>query len=153
MAFITYLPTLSPQAYSSIRQAASATTAAWQTEGAGVAPMVCGQPVAASKPDKPDKPLVAVTGNVERGRQALYQYASNSCCTIPGVTSSFPNVGPPLQGLASRSLIAGKLANTPHNLALWMQHPKSVKPLTAMPDMGVTDAHAADIVAYLATLQ
>ena len=159
VAFITYLPTLSPQAYSSITQAASATTGAWQTEGAGVAPMGCGQPVAASKPDKPNKPnkpnkpLVTVTGNVERGRQALYQYACNSCHTIPGVTSSFPNVGPPLQGLASRSLIAGKLANTPPNMALWLQHPKSVKPLTAMPDMGVTDAHAADIVAYLATLQ
>lgn len=139
VAFVNHLPTLTPQAYTDISQTASADPEA-----------VCGQPKAAL-----NTPLTVgiATGDVERGRQALYQYACNSCHTIPGVTSSFPNVGPPLQGLASRSLIAGKLANTPGNMALWVQHPKSVKPLSAMPDMGVTDAHAADILAYLATLR
>jgi mono/diheme cytochrome c family protein len=136
VAFVNHLPTLTPQGYTDITQAASATPAA-----------ACGQPKTTPQT------IGAATGNIERGRQALYQYACNSCHTIPGVTSSFPNVGPPLQGLASRSLIAGKIANTPANLALWIQDPKSVKPLSAMPDMGVSDAHAADIVAYLATLR
>ncbi|MES2944219.1 MAG: c-type cytochrome [Pseudomonadota bacterium] len=140
VAFINHLPSLTPQAYTEITQAA------WQSAGAGPGPAVCGQAPADSKTPE-------TAGNVERGRQALYQYACNSCHTIPGVTSSFPNVGPPLKGLASRSLIAGKLANTPANMALWIQHPKSVKPLSAMPDMGVRDDHAADIVAYLATLR
>ena len=138
VALVNHLPTLTPQAYADITQAASASPAA-----------VCGQPKARAH----QTAGTAATGNIERGRQALYQYACNSCHTIPGVTSSFPNVGPPLQGLASRSLIAGKLVNTPANLALWIQHPKSVKPLSAMPDMGVSDVHAADIVAYLTTLR
>ena len=157
VAFVKHLPTLTPQAYADITQTAPATPAVWQAAGAGPAPAVCGQPEAASKTPETGatvgKAFGSANGNVERGRQALYQYACNSCHTIPGVTSSFPYVGPPLQGLASRSLIAGKLANTPANLALWIQHPKSVKPLSAMPDMGVSDANAADIVAYLNTLR
>ena len=92
------------------------------------------------------------SGDVDRGRLALGQYACQACHTIPGISSSSPNVGPPLKGLASRSLIAGKLINTPDNLVLWVRHPKTVKPLTAMPDMGVSETDARDMVAYLATL-
>ena len=50
-------------------------------------------------------------------------------------------------------LIAGKLANTPDNLVRWIRQPKTVKPLTAMPDMGVSEGDARDMAAYLATLQ
>ena len=174
VAFVNRLPDLTPQAYADMtRTAATPPNAkpgsAWQaTSGGGLGRPACGQPAAktpasADSPDTlglsktPAAPLAGQPttdrGHVERGRQALYQYACNACHTIPGVTSSFPNVGPPLQGLASRSLIAGKLANTPQNMALWIQHPKSIKPASAMPDMGVTDAHARDIVAYLATLR
>lgn len=128
VAFVQLLPELSPQAY------------AQATREAGTA-----KPWA-------EKPVPVRAGTVERGKLALGQYACHACHTIPGVTSSSPNVGPPLQGLASRGLIAGKLANTPDNLVLWVRHPKQVKPLTAMPDMGVSEADARDIAAYLATL-
>ena len=53
---------------------------------------------------------------------------------------------------ASRGLIAGKLVNTPANLVRWLRHPTEVKPLTAMPDLGVTKADARDMAAYLANL-
>ncbi len=128
VAFVNLLPTLSPQAY------------AQMTQDAGAAP---------SRADA--APLRA--GDVERGKLALGQYACQACHTIPGITSSLPNVGPPLTGLASRSLIAGKLANTPDNLVLWVRDPKSVKPLSAMPDMGVNELDARDMAAYLATLR
>jgi mono/diheme cytochrome c family protein len=128
VAFVNTLPTLSPQAY------------AQATREAG-----------AIKPRREASvPLHA--GEVERGKLALSQYACQACHTIPGITSSLPNVGPPLEGLASRSLIAGKLANTPDNLVLWVRNPKSIKPLTAMPDMGVSEADARDMAAYLITL-
>ncbi|MEO8022990.1 c-type cytochrome [Polaromonas sp.] len=127
-AFVQALPTLSPQAY------------AQATQSAVVTPRVV---EAASRR----------TGDVDRGRLALGQYACQACHTIPGITSSSPNVGPPLQGLASRNLIAGKLANTPDNLVHWIRQPKTVKPLTAMPDMGVSEGDARDMAAYLATLQ
>jgi mono/diheme cytochrome c family protein len=129
VAFVNTLPTLSPQAY------------AKATQGAGAAPQ------------RSDGAIPERAGDVDRGRLALAQYACHACHTIPGITSSSPNVGPPLRGLASRSLIAGKLANTPDNLALWVRGPQAVKPLTAMPDMGVTEADARDMAAYLGTLR
>jgi cytochrome c1 len=45
------------------------------------------------------------------------------------------------------------LENTPENMMLWIQHPHAVKPLSAMPELGVTAAHARDIVAFLYTLK
>jgi mono/diheme cytochrome c family protein len=91
-------------------------------------------------------------GDADRGRQALFQYACNACHSIPGVTGSNANVGPPLAGLAGRSLIAGKLANTPDNMVLWLRKTQEVKPLTAMPQLGVTGQDARDIAAYLGGL-
>jgi len=128
-AFVQVLPTLSPQAYA-------------QATGE-----------AAAAPPRTETVAPGRTGDVERGRLALGQHACQACHTIPGITSSSPNVGPPLQGLASRSLIAGKLANTPDNLVRWIRQPKTVKPLTAMPDMGVSEGDARDMAAYLGTLQ
>jgi cytochrome c2 len=90
---------------------------------------------------------------VRRGERALYQYACNACHTIPGITGSFPNVGPPLAGIASRSLIAGKLDNTPDNMVRWLLHTKEVAPQSAMPQMGVSEHDARDIAAYLGTLR
>jgi len=88
----------------------------------------------------------------ERARAALRQYACVACHAIPGVTGSRAQVGPPLAGMARRTLIAGRLANTPDNLVRWIRAPHTVKPGTAMPDLGVTEEHARLIAAYLATL-
>jgi mono/diheme cytochrome c family protein len=91
--------------------------------------------------------------DVQRGRQALYQYACNACHVIPGVTGSSPHVGPPLKGIAGRSLIAGSLPNTQENMARWLRETQALKPGTAMPQLGVTERDAKDIAAYLATLR
>lgn len=72
---------------------------------------------------------------------------------IPGVTSSGPQVRPPLGGIRSRTLIAGVLANNPENLERWLRQTQQVKPMTAMPQMGVTAQDARDIAAYLGTLR
>jgi len=83
----------------------------------------------------------------------LYQYACNTCHTIPGITGSQPLVGPPLGGIASRQVIAGRLANTPANMVAWITHPQQIDPATAMPDLGVNGRDAVDMAAYLATLR
>lgn len=98
-------------------------------------------------------PRPATTASVERGRVAMYQYACSACHTIPGIVGSSPNVGPPLEGIGSRSLIAGKLENTPENMVRWLRETRKVDPSTAMPQLGVTDAHARDMAAFLATLR
>ena len=66
-------------------------------------------------------------------------------------TVALTTVGRPLDGLATRSLIAGKLANTPENMVRWLRHPQQVDALTAMPDLEVTEADARELAAYLET--
>lgn len=97
-------------------------------------------------------PPPAVAANAQRGRQALHQYACTSCHSIPGLTGPAAFVGPPLQGLASRRLLAGELPNTPENLVRWLMHTQKIKPATAMPELGVTPQDAQDMAAYLWTL-
>ncbi|HEX5683814.1 MAG TPA: c-type cytochrome [Ideonella sp.] len=87
-----------------------------------------------------------------RAQLALRQYACVSCHTIPGVTGSDTRVGSPLDGLARRTLIAGRLPNTADNLVRWIQSPQQVKPGTAMPDLGVTEDHARLMASYLSGL-
>jgi cytochrome c1 len=91
--------------------------------------------------------------SVENGRLLLRQYGCGGCHEIPGVAAARGNVGPPLDRLAKRVYLAGRLPNTPENLAAWIRHPRKLDPRTAMPDMQVTEAHARDMVAYLRTLE
>ena len=91
-------------------------------------------------------------GNVERGRDALKLYGCRSCHLIPGVPGPDVHVGPPLDGIARRELIAGKLPNTPDQLERWIRFPTQVDPQTAMPDVGVGADEARDIAAFLMTL-
>jgi cytochrome c1 len=60
-------------------------------------------------------------------------------------------VGPPLTGIAERSIIAGKLANNPANLQQWISTPQSILPGNAMPDIPMTPAETRDIAAFLYT--
>lgn len=88
----------------------------------------------------------------ELARLVLRQYACVACHTIPGVTGSQTRVGPPLQGLARRVLIAGRLPNTADDLVRWIRAPQQVKPGTAMPDLGVSEEHARQMADYLSKL-
>jgi len=139
-AFLQRLPQLTPQQYAAI----TAAPVVQVTPGAP-APSSCGLRHEAAASGAP--------GDVRRGERALYQYACNACHTIPGITGSFPNVGPPLDGIARRTLIAGKLDNTPDNMVRWLLHTKEVAPQSAMPQMGVSERDARDIAAYLGTLR
>ncbi len=92
-------------------------------------------------------------GSPRRGAEAVQKYGCGTCHTIPGVPGATALVGPNLQQVASRVYLAGVLTNTPDNMVRWIQHPREVDPLTAMPDLGVTDQDARDIASYLYTLK
>jgi cytochrome c len=92
-------------------------------------------------------------GDPNRGVAAIGRYGCGSCHTIPGVRGASALVGPPLQQIASRTYLAGRLSNSPDNLVKWIQHPQQVEPGTAMPEMHVTDTDARDIAAFLYTLR
>ena len=96
---------------------------------------------------------IGISGDVDRGRLLLRQYGCGSCHVIPGVAAAGGKVGPPLEGIASRSYLAGILPNYPANMILWIQDPQRVDPRTAMPDLDVSDQHARDMTAYLYTLR
>jgi cytochrome c oxidase assembly factor CtaG/cytochrome c2 len=92
-------------------------------------------------------------GNPKRGQLAIRHYGCAACHTIPGVPGANGGVGPALSGIGSRPYIAGVLTNSPSNLVRWIQHPQQVDPLTAMPDVGLSEADARDIASYLYTLK
>jgi cytochrome c len=94
-----------------------------------------------------------IGGDVERGRVALRQYACGTCHVIPGVTGADALAGPPLNGIATRRYVGGVLPNTPENLVQWIRDPQGASPMSAMPDLGVTEGDALDMIAYLYTLQ
>jgi mono/diheme cytochrome c family protein len=90
--------------------------------------------------------------SVERGRVAMTQYACNACHKVPGITGSDVHVGPPLDGMARRGLIAGAVPNTEEQMVRWIVDPRSIDPQTTMPTMQVNEQDARDIAAFLATL-
>jgi cytochrome c1 len=92
-------------------------------------------------------------GNPRNGPAAIGRYGCGGCHTIPGVRSAVSTVGPPLTQIALRGYLAGRLPNSPDNMVRWIQHPQHVEKGTAMPEMGVTDADARDITAFLYTLR
>jgi cytochrome c len=96
---------------------------------------------------------IASGGNVHSGRQVIAEYKCGSCHTIPGIPGAHGVFGPPLNMMARRSVIAGNFANTPDNLAHWVMAPTSMKPKTAMPDLGLNQQQARDVTAYLETLE
>ena len=92
-------------------------------------------------------------GNPQRGKQIVRNYGCSTCHTIPGVTGADGKVGPPLEGIATRAYLAGRLPNTRENMIRWIQTPRSIDPETIMPNMGVSENDARDITSFLYTLE
>ncbi|WP_240047682.1 c-type cytochrome [Sphingomonas panacisoli] len=74
-----------------------------------------------------------------------------ACHIVTGVPTARGRVGPSLVGIGRRRYIAGTLPNTPANLRRFLEHPQSVQPRGAMPELGLTPQQANAIAAYLET--
>lgn len=94
------------------------------------------------------EPVVA-GGSAERGRAALIRYECGACHRIPGIPRAHGSVGPPLEDYGARVYVAGRYPNVPSRLVEWIRHAPALDPRTAMPDLGVTEAEARDMAAYL----
>lgn len=98
--------------------------------------------------------VAAMTGgDPDRGRQSVMRRACGGCHSIPGVPGAEADVGPPLEHFARRAYIGGRLTNAPDNLVRWIMNPHAVDPESAMPPMGIGEAEARDIAAFLYTQQ
>jgi len=90
-------------------------------------------------------------GSVPRGQQAFGKYGCGGCHTVHHIPQASGTVGPPLDGVAARGIIGGRLSNNPDNMRLWIEDPQRVSPGTAMPNLGVTKQDSRDIAAFLYT--
>jgi cytochrome c2 len=88
-------------------------------------------------------------GDTRNGRALLARYGCASCHKIKGIAHADSQVGPPLDEIRSRGYIAGVLPHDTANLIKWIRHPRAIVPDTAMPELGVTEAEARDMAAYL----
>ena len=104
--------------------------------------------LAACKPPPEQRQFVA-NADATRGKAVIERVGCGSCHTIPGVRWPQGKVGPDLDGLAERALIAGKLPNEPDVLATYIRNAPSLVPGSGMPAMPTTETDARDIAAYL----
>ncbi|HWT11158.1 MAG TPA: cytochrome c [Allosphingosinicella sp.] len=88
-------------------------------------------------------------GKVDRGRRLFSAYGCGGCHSLSGVPQARGLVGPALDGIGSRAILAGRLENKPENLIRWIGDPQAVAPGTAMPRLGVTPQDQRDIAAFL----
>jgi mono/diheme cytochrome c family protein len=103
------------------------------------------------------KPVVAAAqgqshDDRKAGLHAIYQYLCVTCHAIPGTVEGKPNVGPPLDSVASRRYLGGVLVNTPDNMVRWLMNPQAIDPRSGMPNLHVREQDARDIAAYLYSL-
>ena len=98
------------------------------------------------------KPTAGVQGDALRGRRLMTRYGCSSCHVIPGVATQ-GMVGPPLNGIARRAYIAGRLPNVPQNMIGWLRDPQSIDRGNVMPNLGVNERDARDMAAYLYMLR
>jgi cytochrome c2 len=103
------------------------------------------------KQDLYQKAVALTGGDIARGQQAFARYGCGGCHALKGVSGAAGTVGPPLDGVAARGIIGGRLENKPDNLMKWIVDPQAVSPGTAMPRLGVTPADSRDIAAFLYT--
>ena len=73
-----------------------------------------------------------------------------ACHSLVAVNAPKGMIGPNLANVGARSYIAaGTLKNTDQNLAHWIRDPQGIKKGVLMPNLGVTEAEAQALVAYL----
>jgi len=96
---------------------------------------------------------VQTGGDAGRGEQAILDRHCGACHAIPGIQGAKGVVAAPLTQFALRTYIAGQVPNTPQNLVRWIQDPHDIDRGNAMPALGIGEAEARDMAAYLYTLR
>lgn len=115
--------------------------AAWLGEGAAPAPA-----------------LAVTTGDVERGRQAYLARGCAGCHAFAG--AGVPEPSPLPRGAArgehdapavelAPDLRHARVRLRPELVATWIRAPASLRPATLMPNLGIAEAEAADLAAFV----
>lgn len=91
-------------------------------------------------------------GDAATGKALFAASACVGCHTIKGVSAGV--LAPDLTHFGSRTMLAaGMWPNTLENVAEWVKDPQRLKPGVKMPALGLTDAQAKAVAAYLLSLK
>ena len=107
--------------------------------------------LAACGRDAPQRTVAG--GDAALGQRLVEQYQCGACHAIPGARGAGGQAGPPLGHFGKRSYIAGQFPNVANSLVAWLVDPPGMKPGTMMPALGMSQAEARHMAAYLYTLQ
>ena len=85
--------------------------------------------------------VVNVSAAAQTAAQAQPEYFKNVCAACHAVNGVGGKIGPELDTAYQRY--------NPQQMTAWIKNPAAVKPGTAMPNLGLTDTQAAELVKYL----
>lgn len=100
------------------------------------------------------QPAAAPTGgDAARGAQIFQQQTCVSCHAIAG-TGASARVGPDLTHIGGRQTLgAGRVENTPEQMARWIANPHELKPGVQMPGFALPEDDLRALAAYLEALR
>jgi cytochrome c oxidase subunit II len=101
---------------------------------------------------KPQKAAArpARTPQYAEGEKLFTAKGCIACHSMTAVNAPKGMVGPNLANIGARShLAAGTLRNTDENLTRWIRDPQGIKTGVLMPNLGLTEAEAQALAAYL----
>lgn len=102
--------------------------------------------------ESPDNLEALTQGSAASGRSIVARAGCGSCHRIPEIPGARGKVGPSLEGVARRSVLAGRLPNSPEAMSRWVRHPREEVPGTLMPDLGLSEDEARNVAAFLYTV-
>jgi cytochrome c2 len=97
----------------------------------------------------PDERQFMPIANAARGKAAIERVGCASCHDIAGIRWPKGSVGPTIETMRDRALIAGRVPNEPEMLARFVRNAPALVPGTTMPSMPLTEQDSRDVAAYL----
>jgi cytochrome c oxidase subunit 2 len=100
-------------------------------------------------------PAIPPTSGLEAtGARVFIARNCQACHTIDGYVQATAEAGPNLTHVASREILAaGRLTNTPENMAQWIRAPQELKPGNLMPTIRMTEEEIAALTAFMLSLR
>ena len=108
----------------------------------------CNKPETPATQPAPPPPI----GDAAAAKAHMEKYACQACHVIPGMGEGGA-LGPDLTGFASRPTLNGRVPKNPQAVAAYLLNPTAIDAQTSMPAVGLSEAEAKDIAAFLETLK
>lgn len=102
--------------------------------------------------EPPERDHFIREASAANGKAIIEKVGCGACHAIPGIRWPSGRVGPPLDGFAAQTMIAGRVPNRAEILTEFVRNAPAVVPGSAMPAMPLTPEESQDVAAYLYTL-